>query len=135
MRSFFRLGSGLPHEGGGNPTWVPQGKYHPQTDGLVKHYNRTLTSMMTKTVKKESPEWEERSPYVLFPYRASQQSLTRESSFYLVYGRDPRLPTPAAQEAQNDSRPEGDLKEYGLELHAKMADLARQCIGHAQKKR
>ena len=32
-------------------------------------------------------------PFLLFAYRASVQESTRESPFYLLYGRDPRLPT------------------------------------------
>jgi hypothetical protein len=35
---------------------------HPQTDGLVERYNRTLTSMLVKTVTKGGPEWDEQLP-------------------------------------------------------------------------
>ena len=38
--------------------------YHPQTDGLVERYNRTLTSMLAKTVEAGGPELDERLPYV-----------------------------------------------------------------------
>ena len=110
--------------------------YYPRTDGLIECYNRTLTAMLAKTVEKGGAEWDERLPYILFAYRAAQQSSTRESPLFLVYGRDPRLPTPAVL-SPKQSRATIDLKEYGADLHAKMTDaweLARQCVGHAQKK-
>ena len=67
--------------------------YHPQTDGLVERFNRTLTSMLGKTVQKQGHDWDEHLPYVLYAYRTSIQESTKESSFYLLYGRDARLPT------------------------------------------
>ena len=70
--------------------------YHPQTDGLVEQFNRTLTDMLAKKVKKSGRDWDVQLPYVLFAYQASMQESTRESPFFLLYGRDPRLPTEVA---------------------------------------
>ena len=110
--------------------------YHPQTDGLVERYNRTVTSMLAKTVAKEGAEWDDQLPYVLFAYRASQQASTQESPFYLLYGRDPRLPVPEAL-SPKQTRVTMDLHEYGIELHTKMAmawESARKCVGQAQRR-
>ena len=110
--------------------------YHPQTDSLVERYNRTLIGMLAKTVDKGGVEWDERLPYVLFAYRASQQLSTKESPFYLLYGRDPRLPVPSVLSPAK-TRTMVDLREYGIELHDKMStawELARQAVKRAQKR-
>ena len=60
--------------------------YHPQTDGLVERFHRTLTYMLAKSVQQDGKDWDQRLPYVLFAYRSSPQSSTGESPFYLLYG-------------------------------------------------
>ena len=56
--------------------------YHPQTNGLVERFNRTLTTMLAKTVERGGRDWDKHIPYVLFAYPASQQESTQESPFY-----------------------------------------------------
>ena len=67
--------------------------YHPQTDGLVEKFNSTLISMMSKSSDTVTLEWDQQLPLLLFAYRSSEQESTKESPFFLLYGRDPRLPT------------------------------------------
>ena len=67
--------------------------YHPQTDGLVERFNCTLSHMIAKCAQKNGSNWDKHLPFLLFAYRATIQESTRESPFYLLYGRDPRLPT------------------------------------------
>ena len=55
--------------------------YHPQTDGLVERFNRTLTEMLSKSVKRNGRDWDQHISYVLFAYRTSPQSSTGESCF------------------------------------------------------
>ena len=110
--------------------------YHPQMDGFVERFNRTLTAMLAKTVERGGKDWDQRLPFILFAYRASHQQSTLESPFFLLYGRDPRLPTESAV-YQDKARRLVDLKEYGTELANHLAEAwesARQCIRKAQKK-
>ena len=110
--------------------------YHPQTDGLVKWFNRTLTAMLAKTVQRGGRDWDQHLPYVLFAYQASLQESTQESPFFLLYGRDPRLPTENVLSPIR-SRQLVDLKEYGTELATKMSqawEIAKQSVGRAQRR-
>jgi len=63
--------------------------YHPQTNGLTKRFNRTLTEMMANTVERNGKDWETHLPVVWFVYQASVQEPVEESPFYLLYGHDP----------------------------------------------
>ena len=66
--------------------------YHPQTDGLVERFNRTLIDMLAKTAEQNGKNWDEKLPFVLFTYRTAAQESTGESPFQLLYDHDPKLP-------------------------------------------
>ena len=75
-------------------------------------------------------------PYVLFAYRTSPQESTKESPFFLLYGRDPCLPTDAALN-QPRTRYQIDLNDYKTEMVGGLTEaweLARCQIQKAQKK-
>ena len=67
--------------------------YHPQTNGLVERFNRTLIEGLTKVIHEHKGEWDKYVAPVLFSYRTSKHSTTRVSPFYLVYGRDSKQPS------------------------------------------
>ena len=62
---------------------------HPQTDGLVERFNKTLKAMLRKLISKESKDWDRLVSYVLFAYCKVPQSTTGFSSLEL-YGREVR---------------------------------------------
>lgn len=67
--------------------------YRPQMHGLVEKFNSTLVNMVTKCCHVQERSWDDYLPYLLFAYCSSVQESTKEIPFYLLYGRDPRLPT------------------------------------------
>ena len=108
--------------------------YHPQTDGLVKRFNRALIDMLAKTAEQNGKNWDEKLPFVLFAYRTAVQESTGESPFRLLYGRDPKLPTEDALSCPVD-RTQVDLSNYKTEVSLNMAEawkLARERLSKAQ---
>ncbi|KAL5475516.1 hypothetical protein EMCRGX_G025342 [Ephydatia muelleri] len=66
--------------------------YHPQSDGLVEQFNRTLLSMLTTCGRSHPFEWEDHIRKVCFAYNTSVQATTGYSPFFLMFGRQARLP-------------------------------------------
>ena len=110
--------------------------YHPQMDGLVEKFNRTLIDVLAKTVEKGGRDWDFKLPYVLFTYRASPQESTKESPFYLLYGRDPQLPTEEALSPPTQ-RTIVDIDNYKTEVTVSLQEacweLVRKNIKRAQQ--
>ena len=110
--------------------------YHPQTDGLVERFNRALITMLSKSVERHDRDWDMHLPYLLFAYCVSVQASTKETPFFLLYGRDPRTPTATAL-SQPTSPYQVDVEDYRTELVSQLSDaweLAHKNIKIAQSK-
>ncbi|KAL5463810.1 hypothetical protein EMCRGX_G032745 [Ephydatia muelleri] len=65
--------------------------YHPQGDGMVERFNRSLLQLLRTYVEREE-EWECHLSLVLFAYRTAIHSSTGVSPFVMMFGRQPKLP-------------------------------------------
>ena len=70
--------------------------YHPQCDGMVERFNRTLKTMLRKHTVKFNKQWDCYLPGVLQAYRNTPYEATKEKTSYLLFGYDCRSPTEAA---------------------------------------
>jgi transposase InsO family protein len=66
--------------------------YHPQSNGLVERFNRTLGTALAKYAHNDKTSWDKHLHGVLYAYRTTRQSSTRFSPFQLTYGLPGRLP-------------------------------------------
>ena len=91
--------------------------YHPQGDGLVERFNRSLLQLLRTYVDKEA-DWERYLPLVLYAYRTADHSSTGVSPFELMFGRQP---APTLAELSDLSA--FDPTSYQAQLQAKLAEL------------
>ena len=101
---------------------------HPQTDGLCR-------AMIAKYSSQYGDNSDECSPRLLFAYHTKCHESTKESPFFLLYGRDARLP---GEEALSTTRSHYmvDLDDYKTELMASLTEAwetAGTCISKAQR--
>lgn len=86
--------------------------YHPRTNGAVEALNKVLGISLTKLLYgHDKHHWDLYLDAALFSARIRTHSTTKQSPFFMLYGRHPRLPsdengyTPADWEATKDRLP------------------------------
>ena len=82
--------------------------YHPQSNGLDERFNQTLQRQLLKYIDDKQDDWDLYLNAILFSYRVSQQASTKYSPFYLMYGRQARLPIEFQK--QNDDGNDTDIE-------------------------
>ena len=70
--------------------------YHPESDGMVERFNRTLKDMVSKYIDKEGLHWDEEVKAYAMAYNSSVHSTTGYTPYFLVHGFEPRMPLDAA---------------------------------------
>ena len=78
--------------------------YHPQTNGAIERFHRTLKEMLGRNINNDLPSWEDHLPQVLQCYRNAVSGPRGESPAYLLYGRRLRQPHTKLLSAANFSQ-------------------------------
>ena len=100
--------------------------YHPQGDGMVERFNRTLLQLLWCYREQNDIDWEGNLPLVLYAYRTASNASTGFTPFVRMMGRDPVLPS---LPSMTNSSAE-DPTSYDSNLRVKMAELCDMVERH-----
>jgi hypothetical protein len=107
--------------------------YHPQTDGLVERFNHTLCSMIASYVNEDHDDWDAFLPFALLAYRTSVQDSIKETPFFMLYGRNAKLPADISN-GVSDNSCSGDYKNELVEKLSNARNLAVEKLKETQIK-
>ena len=65
---------------------------HPQSDGMVERYNRTLKTQLSLFVEEHQRDWDKHEPMLLMAYRTAVHNATKFTPARMMLGHEIRVP-------------------------------------------
>jgi hypothetical protein len=111
--------------------------YHPQANGIVERFNGVLVEMLS--MFSSDSDWDAYISYVLSAYRSSYNSTIEETPYYMVFGRQMKLPVDAmlniGEAYFTDHSDYADEMAYRLhEAHTRVKARLQQVVDEREQK-
>lgn len=106
--------------------------YHPECDGMVERFNRTLKSMLRKRAAQFNTQWDRHLPALLWAYRNAPHDSTGEKPSFLLFGWDCKSPTVAALLPPSTAQPTV-IEDYREELLLSLSSARRTALEAIRK--
>ena len=88
--------------------------YYPQANGEVEIWNRTLKRCVAIYAEKHPGTWDKYISGVVWSYNTSLNPNLGFSPFYLMFGREPRLPSDITEGSYSEIR--HDIEQYKMQM-------------------
>ncbi|GFX20850.1 retrovirus-related Pol polyprotein from transposon 412 [Trichonephila clavipes] len=102
---------------------------HPQSDGMVERFNRTILNSLSLLVSSNQQDWDKKLPFFLLAYRSTVHETTGYSPSQMLFGWDLLF----SQPPNAPLAPEENIEKLQARIE-EMHHLARERIGMASEK-
>ena len=110
--------------------------YQPSTNGGIERFHGTMHSMLAKWISANQRDWDLKLPAVAFAYRASEHESTGFTPYFLMHGREARIPADLVYgPPHTEASAEHDFVHSQQTTLREAFELARQQLGKAANRR
>ena len=106
--------------------------YHPMGNGQCERFNRTLLSMLGMLQSRKKADWKSHVAPLVHAYNACAHATTKKSPFFLMFGRNPRLPIDLALDVP-DLQPKRTRQQYVDKLQERLKNAYKVAAEEAGK--
>ena len=105
--------------------------YHPESDGMVERFNRTLLMMLAMFAGKNRDDWDDLLPAVMMAYRSSVHESTGYSPYRLMFGEECTLPMDIGLPREQSQVQEELMSPYALWVRDALEEAYEQVRLHS----
>ena len=105
--------------------------YHPQSDGMVERFNRTLENQLAKFVNEHHTDLDEYIPYILMAYHSAVHESTKCTPAKVLFGSELRLPIDLFL-GRPDTEQDQSVPKYVTSLQKRLDSIHKFTKGQLQ---
>lgn len=94
--------------------------YHPQGDPQPERFNRTLLDMLGTLEPNRKKRWSQHIVHLVHAYNCTPNEATGFSPYFLMFGREARLPVDLCFETSSDGTPQRTYLKYVSDMRKEM---------------
>lgn len=99
--------------------------YHPEGNGQVERYNRTMHNLLRTLTAEQKRKWPEYLPELVYVYNSTIHSSTGYTPYFLMFCREPTLPIDHFL-GLGDDNPSATVDEYIEKQKQRMSHVMEQ---------
>ena len=107
---------------------ISSAPYHPQSNGKLEVFHKYLKCTLKKLCEKDPANWDKFLNQVFASYKITPNLATAESPFFLLYGRDPKLPLHQLLELMQHFLGDPDSGKSNLKTHRLALAIAKKTL-------